>query len=430
MKRVLISLLILTSIIEACVAYSTNYYVSVHGNNSGCAGDCPITKPCTFQAALHYAQTDNLDNVIHVAAGVYDVSIERLEYNITSNSDDDTLSIIGENATETILDGGNVNIPLSIGSNGYYDLYAGVSIENLTFTHGSRAGLYADLHMMYLSLTHNRFIENGTQNDNGGGAYVYNEIGDFNASRNTVRSNTASSGGGFYLNVPVGHIKLYANEFSNNSASATNGGALYLRANSSDIKIINNIVGENTAQSKGGGVYISIDGMNGNLEVVNNTIINNASRTKNAGGLYAITSQDSTEMKLYNNIIWNNHAQLSAGENIAIDNIGDTDGSRVYVNNNLGSLGNTFANSAKVTAANNFWISGSAKLSGWITLDDARRSIRPIIGSIAIDNGDVFVGTPIVDYEGKARAQGRNINIGAVEEILNPMPPLYYLLLH
>jgi hypothetical protein len=39
------------------------------------------------------------------------------------------------------------------------------------------------------------------------------------------------------------------------------------------------------------------------------------------------------------------------------------------------------------------------------------------------------VGTPIIDYEEKARVQGDNINIGAVEGIFNPMPPLYYLLL-
>ncbi len=427
---VALSLIVATQNVEACVTYSTDYYVSTNGDNSGCAGECPITKPCTFSAALSYAQADNLDNTLHIASGVYDLSAGRLEYNISKIN---TLTIEGENPKTTVLDGKDVGLNLlKISTTALYDdSGVTITIKNLTFTHAQDTALLAALNFSNLILEQNHFLHNGNTTDSwGGGALLSTLLGNLTMKYNIVRDNHAKIAGGVYINTGSGFSQIIGNEFTNNTMHFQDpnrgGGGLYVTTNNGNITVANNIFSKNTSLSNAGGCYGELRGENSTIYFTNNTITDNQASLK-GGGISVAISYDSAMTGVYNNIIWDNQSQAGQGEDIALQNSGDNVGSTCHISDNVFAIctGLTSDIPAKVSVFSPIF--SDPKLTGFITLADGRKSLRPLIGSPSIGRGSRCApGFQSHDYEKKAQTL---YYLGAVQTIVNPLPPIYYLLM-
>ncbi len=425
---IVVVLVIFVAQLFACSAYQQEYYVSVSGDNSGCSGDCPITKPCTFDAALGYAQHDSLDNIIHVLPGQYNLTASGLEYTI---SDGHSLFIQGdETGGGVILDGADSQTPLTITTgNGVDDSSVLIMVENLTLTHGISNGLYVYIQDANLILKHNKFIEDGNESSWGGGANIFVAGGDVLIDNNIIRHNEATVGGGMFLDVREGNATVINNEFSDNfvhSAVKHDGGGLFIQTRNGKMRIIDNIFKDNNALDDGGGLFAKATETNGYLWIVNNTIVNNSAGHR-GGGIYLVSYNDDARMELENNIIWDN-TSVDSGQDVFIDNAGSSLGSLCSFNANLydACTGIDVAQWSKFSSINDIY--KNPRLTGWITLSDTKRSLRLIMGSPAIDVGAVLMFEPSNDYEGKPRRVGPYVNLGAVEEIVPILTPIYFLL--
>ncbi len=318
----------------------------------------------------------------------------------------------------------------------YYD-YDGntINISGCDFTDNSTSGsggglnaeAYGDINVENTSFSGNSCT------DDGGGAYIY-PYGEINLTNCTFTNNTTTAsvseeegegvgGGGAYLYPCYDECMVTGNKFSGNSAST--GGGIYLNVYEvTSITLTNNLVADNNVDYKGGGVYF-VSRYVDTADIINNTITGNNvlldTSFSYGGGLFVRCLYPDTDVSIYNNIIWGNTSYhytdlpISEPDDIYLtdeDGPPDHNGYKNYFDlyNNLYS-----------TLASSFFYGESVLSSGsnYNTSDphffsDTDYHLQE--GSIAIDRGDNLAPSlPVTDMDGNARIYGGTVDMGAYE---------------
>lgn len=221
----------------------------------------------TIQAAITAAATNA---IIHICAGTYTIST-------TIDFGSVPMTLSGENAANTILDGGaNLGPDGSYvsGGTGIVTTFASLTINNLTLQHGrARDGgaIWCD---SSLHLTSVKFIGNsagiGTPSNSAGrgGAIVAHYVEISNSAFDNNRGSL--NGGAIWLWSPSGPGgTVSASTFTNNSAAR--GGAIYGN-NSTTLEVSDSTFQNNSSSVSGGVFYFS-----GLITETNGSFTNNTS---------------------------------------------------------------------------------------------------------------------------------------------------------
>ncbi len=431
-----------------------------------------VSTPAEFRTALNTAQGNNQNDVINVLA----------DMNITS-----TLTYTGESTYTLIingnghyLDGGNSTKIMDINTTGLgSDSGSDITIQNLTFQHGSNPGHYGgglrvqtananftlDSCAFYgnfagfgggaqvritsarETLTNNTFNGNSAGNY-GGGLLMHTYSDPATLSNNTFSGNSANYGGGVLI-YSIGSSNIFSNNiFNGNSANLDGGGLEIFSIGSSNI-FSNNIFNGNSAGNYGGGVYVysirsnptftnnSFYGNSANLDgggawtfsatsggqtFTNNSFYGN-SATHYGGGVSINAYDDNLTLNIYNNIIWNNTAYN-----------GGNDGDDLYVNpdrntNNVGCTLNLYNNNLGpssdfttgqsedlfITVTSNYNHAGNI-LTDPMLANPAIGNFHLQAGSPCIDAGlNAAPGIPSTDFEEDPRIMHGTVDIGVDE---------------
>lgn len=298
----------------------------------------------------------NSNSVIHLANGVYNLTYQRTVTNLT---------IIGQDAAQTIINGNKMrfevngnfilqNVTLNdfrlvnnaklnatnvIFQNGagYYSggivggaIYAPsnspIYLRNCTFYNNSVAksggAIYSNAHKT-IEIIDCTFINN-TAGECGGAIYI-NTTSQENKTNLTIKNtkfindkSIGDAGGAIYLRF----AKFNGNDISASNCSSTFGGAFTIL--SSDVVLTNLYGFNNTANYDGGLIYQ----MYGELKVSNSTFISN--NAKNGAGIFI---DGAKRLSIYNNTFINNSASVSAGAIYSIFNNNSNIRDIIYENN-------------------------------------------------------------------------------------------------
>lgn len=361
------------------IVNSTDWDDDANPGDGICAN---ISGNCTFRAAIreHNASLGGANTLI-LPSNTY-----RLLFAPKPRVFRGSLTIIGEGASTTIIDGGGFDTVLGIYS-------ASVNISGVTVTHGGYGGLsvWSDAS---LNLKDSVVIENF-----GGGI---TNLGVLVINNSTISYNAAIIGGGI---TNSGNLSISNSTIHNNTATHGAGIAQVFTvsqtgSSTGSAALTNVTISANTAADMGGGIVNS--GANATMVLMNTTISNNSATS--GGGIF----NDRGTITLKNTIIANTSQGgncggapilSSTGHNLSSDNtcnLGST-GDRVGINPNLASLSDT----------------------GGITLTHAL-----LQGSPAIDAGDPTF-FPATDQRGITRPQGMRSDIGAYELVsATPVPTM------
>ncbi len=222
----------------AASSYAATYTV--------CASDCNYP---TIQAAIAAASSGD---IISIEAGTY------YESGIDVNQN---LTIQGQGATSTIVDGGGNGIVFTIEAN-YTVTIQGLTIQN-GFSDNDGGGIYNNggkLTLSQITLSGNIAI--------GLGGGIANYGGTLTLSQSTLSGNSATGGGGIFN---YGTATIINSTFSDDSASSSNGigGAIY---NVGTITLSDSTIAGNAA-TYGGGIADDFGG----TATVKNSIVANSS---------------------------------------------------------------------------------------------------------------------------------------------------------
>jgi len=243
-----------------------------------------VTNEDELRDALSMAESNGEDDVINIAAGVYQTFGAPFEY---SSAQDFALTIEGAGAGFTILDGGETNRVLEINTVSEADIV--ITIKSLTIQNG-----------YHLSMLEDGYIPGGA----GINAFSQNvSIENCEFINNFV--STTGNGGGLFADVE-NKINLLGNLFSGNSAPSDGGGA---NLNAFELYISGNQFIDNSAVlGSGGGAYTS--GIK--LYLNDNEFYGNLSGD-NSGGLYSrfFSSQEVANVNMINNIFAQNNSFMS-----------------------------------------------------------------------------------------------------------------------
>ena len=313
----------------------------------------------------------NSNSVIHLANGVYNLTYQRTVTNLT---------IIGQDAAQTIINGNKMrfevkgtfilqNVTLNdfrlvnnaklnatnvIFQNGagfyisggiaggaiYAPSNSPIYLRNCTFYNNSVAksggAIYSNAHKT-IEIIDCTFINN-TAGECGGAIYI-NTTSQENKTNLTIKNtkfindkSTGDAGGAIYLRF----VNFNGNNISVSNCSSTFGGAFTIL--SSDV-VLTNIYGfNNTAMYDGGFIYQ----MYGELKVSNSTFISN--NAKNGAGIFI---DGAKRLSIYNNTFINNSASVSAGAIYSVFNNNSNIKDIIYENNTaLDPLFNDLFNSS------------------------------------------------------------------------------------
>jgi hypothetical protein len=280
-----------------------------------------------FRQALIDASNNSEHDTINVAPGHYKISGGTLLYAPGSGGDfgDDAsgLTIQGEDANSTVLDGMDLVTPLTIR---LIDVeFAGpIEINRLTFKNGkgeNGGGLSITKGINnqggIVTITNSYFMQS-TAEQNGGGAYL-NLSSSAVLMDNRFVNNKAGGDGGSLFVAGNGRSEMTNNEFILNQAGKSGGGA-YVGTELNNLTD-NQFVG-NKAGGSGGGLLCANGA--GSCSIISNTFSLNTSG-KNAGGALV----EGTTMIATSNRFLNNRAGGSGGGLVAFDDDGG-----LIINNN------------------------------------------------------------------------------------------------
>ncbi len=190
------------------------------------AADFDVTNSVNFQTALTIAQSNGEADTINVTEGTYHIS-STLTYESTSE-ENYSLTIQGEGAASTILDGGDSVQIMNIIDSGR-ELSTDITIRGMTFQKGSGS--------------------------DGGGLFVNTGDASIIIEDSNFSKNYASGDGGGVRAWAKGTVTLTNNTFSENSTEGSGGGAdVETDVNYSPIILTNNMFYNNSAKDGGGGV--------------------------------------------------------------------------------------------------------------------------------------------------------------------------------
>jgi len=332
----------------------------------------------SFQTALTTAGANGEADVINVATGFYNITTS------LSYAGEHSLSIIGEGANSTILDGGHAVQVMNIDSSTEGNIF----VAGLTFQNGSNnvggitvggglsvvcndscsaiiascvfsnnfvgfggGGAYVAVNNGSATVTNCIATLNSTEVDDAGGISVYKEAGNNNIIvsdnifyDNHLFSNPGSvgdvEGSGFYVyylgtfcNITISNNLAYGNTLESGA------GTLYIRATQgANINISDNTFSNNIATTRGGGIDIELE--TGNINIKRNKLINNSvTGTEGDGGGVAVTFNTSGTFEFSDNIVVGNTAtRHGGGANFGLGN-GITSAEiiqNIFVNNHAG----------------------------------------------------------------------------------------------
>ena len=233
-----------------------------------------VTNEDELRQALSIAEDNGEDDVINIGAGLYRTFGEPFNF---ETDEDFALTIEGEGAGVTILDGDGLSRVLSIQSNNENSQLS-VTMRGLTIENGFKSDDF----------------ESFSEEDNGAGVSILN-AGFVTIDTCEFRNNTAEGGfgGGLYIvgesspDNELTNVIIASSEFSNNSSNE--GGGVYIRFLRGDLVFSNNmlsgnfisgihviarslIFSSNELVNNGEGVSLSVS----NVEIFDNKFIGNA----------------------------------------------------------------------------------------------------------------------------------------------------------
>ncbi|MDY6954032.1 MAG: hypothetical protein SWE60_21215 [Thermodesulfobacteriota bacterium] len=325
-----------------------------------------------LENALHAAQDNGEDDTINVGEGHYTVS-----GTLTYQSTEDHGITIEQAGGPVIIDGNGGLRILEIWAFGNAD----VTIKGVAFVDG--------------------FVSD----DTAACLSVRTQFGNITLEDVQVKDGRAGSlfgsanAGGAYVRIEnTGTMLIKDCTFSNNYAKGIGGGLYVVGGMGTTVNLVNNVLYANQANTQGGGLYLNL--IDGDATLTNNTFTNNTTGYgSGGGGIFLSLYLDTATAGLYNNIIWGNTAENGIGEDLYLEDDGNSNdiGAAVQIQNN--DYGDMDAHSGShVTTPDN--IDQSPLLTG---------GARLLRNSPCIDRGTAAApNLPLEDFEGDPRSMDGN----------------------
>ncbi len=315
------------------------------------AADFYVSNVGEFQAALDTARNNAQADTIHVESGTYNISTT-LTYNPTVGEDSNALTIQGEGADSTILDGGGSVKVMYIDTSALFDdSDADIAISGMTFRNADTDNDNEGAGLRVVTKSAEITVENSTFTSNHnayycGGAYVHSHYGNVTLTDNTFSDNRAGGGrGGAHVGSGAGNVTLTGNTFSSNSA-VFYGGA-YVGSGTGDTTLTGNTFSDNFVDDFGGGACVGSG--TGDTTLTGNTFSSN-SAVFHCGGVYVFSSDGNRT--LTDNTFIDNHTVLGngggacvgagnvtlTGNTFSSNGSGDYDGGGAYISSGDGNV--------------------------------------------------------------------------------------------
>ena len=279
------------------------------------------------------------------------------------------------------------------------------SIIGLRLIHGAALGGHPEdfggaIYLVSATLT----VSNCMLTDNRGvfGGAIYNEDSTLTINRSTLARNAAAQGGG----IANDGARLTVNDSTLTGNSASDGGGVF-SVNTVGVTINSSTLEGNSGTSTGGGIHL----VTGELNLNNSTLANNS-----AGHGGAILHGPTTAVRINNSTLAGNSATNAGGA--IYNNQGTVNLTNAIV---AGNIARTNANIFGSSVGTNSLTNGNPMLAPLGNYGGPTRTMPPLPGSPAIDNGgDSVTNFLASDQRGVARPLGAHVDIGAVEGIFNP----------
>ncbi len=380
-------------------AHAATFEVTSNGDDD--CGDLA----CNLQAALTTAQNNDDNDVLNLAAGVYNIPGETFFYIADDGNPDGTeenfsLTLQGTDAATTILDGGNVKEVLFI--------------RTTTLSDDSAAAL----HISGLTLR-NGFQPASGMTSRAGGLFVLTESAPVVVEGCLLHDNgTPNLGGAAYIETVHGNVTVQSNHFLENAAVDRGGGLMALTGDGT-IMAVNNVFAHNTARLGGASL---LDTDNGRIALINNTFYENDAITAvpndgRGGGIFIVTRFDDSEADIYNNLFYLNRAGEQGDDIFA-----NVDGDDNLIFAPLRLFNNLFAEFCSVD------LGGCDPTAlgddeGDNVIGEDPLLLDPASGDFHLQAGSPLIGQgsglapdlPGMDFEGDPRVLGATPDIGADE---------------
>ena len=237
--------------------------------------DCTTDSDCDLQSALNAASSNDEGDAINLAAGTYDASGGAFAWNSDKN-----FPVTLNGSDGTIIDGGSADRGMLINtSNMVLDTNAHITIKNIIFQNGNPpsdggGALLIVTNLSNITIENCQFIGNLAAGA-GGGLYASSATGKIRIADSLFSQNTSDyQAGGAYAGSFSGAILLSNNIFTKNSANIYYGGGASLITEVGPVTVVNNTLTANSA-SYGGGLYVELDDNRAIANLYNNIAWNN-----------------------------------------------------------------------------------------------------------------------------------------------------------
>lgn len=414
------------------------------------SADFNVSDVNQLQQAITTAASNQQNDIIYLQAGTYVLNSE-LFYDTLNNNENYSLTISGDQASNTILDGStlalgkilkirhsltqeNANVQISnlhfldaTGGALEINTAASVDIYNNIFTgntetnqSGGAVSVVFQGTNKTLAIYNNQFTDNDAGTNYGGAIHARTLTGQDSEVliyNNQFLGNGADSGGALAI-IDLTNYSTFlvnANLFQSNLANV--GAAIYADTNGGMVDLVNNMLLKNTEVA----FDLRAVDPDAQLNVINNSFSGN---TGNLGINMIVRLTDNTATaNIYNNIFWN--PQSPPLNQVYLANDVDADGTASpinFYNNNYQTLyldiNSNFSSLDNLVNAIPGFISDTANPNP--DLWDLHLSAQ---SSMINQGNNQAPGLPSLDYDGETRIANNIVNIGADEEtVVSPNP--------
>jgi hypothetical protein len=272
---------------------------------------------CTLRAFIQETNALPGPDTIILPAGQYNLTLVGVEEDNAATGDLDILdelTIVGSNASSTIINGNQIDRVFHI-------IGVEVSILNVTITNGDAGGteggggIFNDRDIDYnpgrlilndAIVNNNRTTGIGGNNASGGGIY---SLGPITITNSIISNNESENGHGGGIRST---FSLYITDSTirNNKSSRNGGGILANRIVLINSIINNNVIGPDGPTREGGGINVTTSGL-----IENSTIRNNSITNGPGGGIFIGTNATVTisQSQIMTNVVLGNSTANDGG---------------------------------------------------------------------------------------------------------------------